>query len=154
MNKSVLAVIFTVTLSTAFSQRALKSELKQFVHQFFDAMNSKDTTYLRSQFMEGTGLSTVIPTDEETLLLSSDVTTFLSNMYEFEGFPMEEKVSKIKVHVDKDLAQVWMKYEFYFDGKLHHTGHNSFGLVRLNGKWLIRDLIDSYNPVENKKGGQ
>jgi hypothetical protein len=139
---------------TLYSQTGDKKALKNFMNEFFDALHKKDTTYLSAQFKRGAVLSTLFISEGTTTLFSSDVVAFLENIDAFKDQEMEETVKRIKIHTDGDLAHLWMKYKFYFNGELQHVGSNSFSMVRENGTWLIRDLIDTYYPVENKKGGQ
>lgn len=154
MTRTASTIILILFTGFAFSQSE-KKELKKFVSTFFEALHKKDTSYLAGQFKEGTVLSSQFVSEGQTVLFSSDVNAFLENIYAFKEHEMEEVVKCMKIHIDGDLAHLWMKYKFYFNGELQHTGSNSFSMVKVDGKWLIRDLIDTYYPVEkNKKGGE
>lgn len=153
MKRLLLSLPFVLLCLSINAQRADKKELKQFVSTFFEALHEKDTAALSAKFKDGAVLSTQFVSEGETTLFSSDVSAFLENIYAFKDQKMEEKVKCMKIHIDGNLAHLWMDYKFYFNDQLQHTGSNSFSMVKENGKWLIRDLIDTYYPVEGKKKG-
>lgn len=154
MRSILLAFLLGLLIQPVSAQSSEKKALKSFINSFFEALHEKDTTYIAAQFKEGAVLSTQFVSEGTTTLFSSDVSAFLENIYAFKDQEMEETVKGIKIHIDGDLAHLWMKYKFYFNGELQHVGSNSFSMIKENGKWIIRDLIDTYYPVENKKGGQ
>ncbi|MFZ9027384.1 MAG: hypothetical protein ACO2Z9_00125 [Crocinitomicaceae bacterium] len=154
MRTLLLSFLITLAVTPVYSQSSEKKALKIFIKNFFEALHKKDTTYLGAQFREGAVLSTQFVSEGTPTLFSSDVSAFLENIYAFKDQEMEETVKHMKIHIDGDLAHLWMKYKFYFNGELQHIGSNSFSMVKENGRWVIRDLIDTYYPVENKKGGQ
>jgi len=41
------------------------------------------------------------------------------------------------------MANVWMPYEFWFNGNFSHCGVNFFKLFNDNGTWKIIYLIDT-----------
>lgn len=154
MRALLLSFVLFLAIAPVYSQSSEKKALKLFIDKFFDAIHEKDTTYLAAQFKEGTLLSTQFVSEGTPTLFSSEVSSFLENIYAFKDQEMEETVKGLKIHIDGDLAHLWMKYKFYFNGELHHTGSNSFSMIKENGKWIIRDLIDTHYPIDNKKGGQ
>jgi hypothetical protein len=154
MRTLLLSFLIALPITPVYSQSSEKKVLKVFIDNFFDALHEKDTTYLAAQFKEGAVLSTQFVSEGTPTLFSSDVSAFLENIYAFKDQEMEETVKCLKIHIDGNLAHMWMKYKFYFNGELQHTGSNSFSMIKEDGKWIIRDLIDTYYPVENKKGGQ
>ena len=56
---------------------------------------------------------------------------------------IEEKILTYKIQVDGTMANVWAPYEFYANGKLSHTGVNSFQLFKDEGIWKIIYLVDT-----------
>ena len=47
------------------------------------------------------------------------------------------------IHIEKSLASVWTPYKFYLNGKVSHTGTNSFQLVKTAEGWKIQYIIDT-----------
>jgi hypothetical protein len=45
------------------------------------------------------------------------------------------------VHVQDRLAQVWMPYDLYLDGKWSHCGVDAFTLLKVNGAWKVASLF-------------
>ncbi len=44
------------------------------------------------------------------------------------------------VHVQNQLATVWLPYDFYIDGELSHCGVDAFTLLRTNAGWRIASV--------------
>lgn len=44
------------------------------------------------------------------------------------------------VHVQNQLATVWLPYDFYIDGELSHCGVDAFTLLRTNAGWRIASI--------------
>ena len=47
-------------------------------------------------------------------------------------------------HIDADLAQVWAEYQVRRAGAVTHCGHDSFQLARIEGKWKILNVSDTF----------
>ena len=45
------------------------------------------------------------------------------------------------VHISGPLAVVWMRYDFYLDGKWSHCGVDAFTLLKADGHWRIATLV-------------
>lgn len=43
--------------------------------------------------------------------------------------------------VQDRLAQVWMPYDIYIDGKWSHCGIDAFTLLRIDGRWKVASLF-------------
>lgn len=56
---------------------------------------------------------------------------------------IEERIYDPLIRIDNDIAMVWARYEFFFNGKLHHCGTDVFNLVRCDGRWLIAGVADN-----------
>jgi len=54
-----------------------------------------------------------------------------------------EKLLDYKIQIDGPLAHVWTPYEFYVNGKLSHSGVNSFTLFKEKDAWQIIHIIDT-----------
>lgn len=55
------------------------------------------------------------------------------------------------VNIDSNgVAVVWARYEFYFDGKPDHCGHESYTLVHLPQGWKIINFADSDTPLRGR----
>ena len=55
----------------------------------------------------------------------------------------DERIEIETIRIDGPMAMVWAPYQFYYKGKFHHCGVNSFQLVKLADGWKIQYLIDT-----------
>ncbi|HEX8060298.1 MAG TPA: hypothetical protein VF473_05145, partial [Cyclobacteriaceae bacterium] len=50
----------------------------------------------------------------------------------------------VKIQMDGNFAQAWMKYGFYIGKTFHHCGVDAFQLFKVtDGKWKIFHLADT-----------
>ena len=47
------------------------------------------------------------------------------------------------MRVEDNLATVWNRYAFYYDGQLHHCGVDSFQLARTMQGWKVIAIADT-----------
>ena len=48
-----------------------------------------------------------------------------------------------EIKIDGPLANAWVEYEFWLDGKLSHCGVNSIHLIKEKNGWKIFNITDS-----------
>ena len=40
------------------------------------------------------------------------------------------------------IATVWTHYRFIVDGKVHHSGHTIYSLIKIDNRWVIANVVD------------
>ena len=113
------------------------------INGLFDAMASHDKEAARAQLLPG-GMITLKRNDQ---ILQLHFDSFVDHLGGTDR--IEERIHDPLVHIDDDIAVVWVPYEFLVDGKIHHCGTDIANLVYRNGRWLISGLAD--NSHENCK---
>ena len=117
------------------------------VLELFDADRNGDASALSLVFTENAQMQRVSSKDGQPILTpASSVQGFIDYV---------EKSGKTKVHdepvwdyvinVDGNLAQVWVKYAFFFGDEFHHCGEENFLLFRTD-RWRIFHLVDTSHP--------
>jgi len=61
-----------------------------------------------------------------------------------DGPTYDEPLRKPVVHIDGDLATVWAEYQVRLKGEVSHCGYDSFQLARLDGRWKILSVSDTF----------
>lgn len=115
------------------------SEVLMPIHQLFDAMREHDGEKLLSQFIKGAMLERATTEDKVD---NSDLNDFAKTVSKSTK-NLDERIFNITVKQSGNLANVWTPFAFYLDGKLSHCGVNSFVLIKQQGQWKIRYLIDN-----------
>ena len=58
----------------------------------------------------------------------------------------DDRLRDAEVRIDQSgIATVWVKYEFYINGKRSHCGIESFQLYRMSDGWKIINFADTHN---------
>jgi len=113
------------------------------VNQLFTAMKNADSALLVSAFADSAILQTIIEKNGKVQIITEAVPDFAGQLVKMEKGILDERIEFDVVRIDGPLAIVWAPYKFYYKGKFHHCGTDSFQLIRLNGKWKIQYLVDT-----------
>ena len=141
---AALLVIAVATVSPVMAQKEDKA-IKEVINNFFEAMESGDTTKLKSTCTEEPMLQTFMKDKEGNMqVFTEDFTEFVK----FVGTPpgkdkFKEEIKFEAIHAEASLASVWTPYTFYLNGKVSHCGTNSFQLVKTADGWKIQYIIDT-----------
>jgi len=139
--KNTFLLLFCFSIQMIFAQ---ESDVKQTIVDFFDGFHAKDTVKMRNQFAKEIVMHTVSERNQQAVLKSESATDFLKMIVSIpKNQNFEERLLSYKIQIDGAMAHVWTPYEFYFNGKLSHSGVNSFQLFNDNGKWKITYCIDT-----------
>ncbi|MEP6765839.1 MAG: hypothetical protein ABJB66_16105 [Gemmatimonadaceae bacterium] len=52
-----------------------------------------------------------------------------------------ERGFRPEVQISGPLASVWMRYDFYTDGKFSHCGVDAFTMLKSDGRWRVATLV-------------
>jgi hypothetical protein len=140
------ATLFTLVLASAGITQAQTTEdsVKATINRLFEGMKNADTVVLKSAFTNDPILHTVATNKKKKVYVRvekfNDFVKIAGQQKEGEA---DERIQFETIRIDGPLAMVWAPYEFYYKGKFHHCGVNSFQLVRLEDGWKINYLIDT-----------
>ncbi len=113
------------------------------VYQFFQAMAEIDTLYLDQVMKDDMLLSSTALKGDKVDIIKGDKDKFVSSIARSKEGDLDEQISNLQIQVDDGLANVWMDYTFYYQGKFSHCGVNNFTLVLEGTDWKIISLVDS-----------
>lgn len=140
------AILFTITLALAGVAQAQTTEdsVKAAINRLFEGMKNADTVVLKSAFADDPILHTVATNKKKKVYVRVEkYPDFVKITGQGKAGEADERVQFETIRIDGPLAMVWAPYEFYYKGKFHHCGVNSFQLVRLEDGWKINYLIDT-----------
>jgi Putative lumazine-binding len=110
------------------------------VHRLFDGMAKADPALMRSSLTPGGSLTSF----RHGALRQVPLRDMSDNAPAgWKPGVFEEKIRTPIIHIDDNIAVVWVPYGFYIDKKPHHCGTDIFNLVKVNGKWLIASAEDN-----------
>lgn len=137
-------MLFAVLLFCFQVAEAQQADVKKTIEAFFDAFHSRDTIRMQSVFADAMVLHSVSEKKEGAVLSAESAAQLKQSIA---GIPkdlkFEEKLLSWHIQTDGSLAHVWTPYEFYINGKLSHSGVNSFQLFKDKTGWKITYCIDT-----------
>ena len=124
-------------------------EVRATIDAMFSGMRTGDSSMVASVFHSDLRLmSTYTNKKGESKLHTGSRDEFVTAVGTPHDQIWDERISNVVIQVDANLAQAWMDYSFYLDGKLSHCGVNAFQFIKQNGKWKIISITDT----RRKKG--
>jgi len=135
--------IFTLMLCVQgiFAQ---ESEIKKSIQIFFEGLQTRDTVKMQSVCYKNLILESITEHRKQGKLDFETADEYYKQVARIpQNVKIEEKILSYNVQIDGTLAHVWAPYEFYANGKLSHSGVNSFQLFNDRGNWIIIYIIDT-----------
>lgn len=145
--RNLLLIVFGIAMfSGATAQTAQDNrEIMETINSLFKGMNLGDSAMVHSAFAPSPTIATITKDKEGVpVVLRGDLQKFLNAV----GTPHEEKWSEpiweVKIQMDGNMAQAWMKYGFYIGKQFSHCGVDAFQLFKgPDNKWRIFHLADT-----------
>lgn len=123
---------------------AQEADVKKAIQTFFTGLHNRDTVAMQSVCYKNLILESITEHKGQGKL---DFETADGYYKQVANIPVavviEERLLDYKIDIDGTLAHVWAPYEFYANGKLSHSGVNSFELFKDLGLWKIIYIVDT-----------
>ena len=137
-------IILMLTFCSSVASFGQKAEVENTVKTFFDGFHAKDTVKIKSVCHEKMMLQSITEGQKGSRLTDEKTSEFFKS---FSTFPkemkFEERILGYNIQIDGAMANAWTPYEFYVNGKLSHSGINSFTMILESGSWKIVHIIDT-----------
>ncbi|WP_350288332.1 nuclear transport factor 2 family protein [uncultured Croceitalea sp.] len=145
MKKSIFISLFLIGITTCFAQTDDKAAVKQVVETFFEGFHKQDSVLMKSVLADDVVLQTTGRNKEgKTLFRDEKIEKLITSITSIpDSVAFQEKLTSWSIQVDRTLANAWVGYEFWLNGKFSHCGINSFQMVNFDGDWKIIYLIDT-----------
>lgn len=137
-------MIGLTVFTSAVKAQTTEDSVKATINRLFEGMKNSDTVLLKSAFSPDPLLQTIATNKKKKVYVKSEkFNDFVKIIGQEKPGLADERIEFKTIHIDGPLAMVWAPYQFYYKGKFHHCGVNSFQLVLLEGGWKIQYLIDT-----------
>lgn len=137
-------------LIISFASYAQEKEVKDAIGTFFKGLHASDTLQIRSACDNAIVLQTIKSSNLKAGVENQNMKNFLQSIALLpKTIKIEERLLSYDIKTDGPLAHAWTPYEFYINGKLSHTGVNSFTLIYTDGQWKIIHIIDTRTKSKN-----
>ena len=140
--RKIFILVLILCFTSVFSQEV---EVKQAVDDFFVGLLKRDTLMFKKSCHPYINMQTIGKDKEQNnKLILENFQDFMKSIVSIpENVVLFEKLLDYKIQIDGPLAHVWTPYEFYVNGKLSHSGVNSFTLFKEKDAWQIIHIIDT-----------
>ncbi len=106
----------------------------------FDGMRARDTAAMRTTFESNAVLQSLTPTGVK----SDGIEGWLRSVGAAPtGTLIDERLANPVVHVDADLASVWVDYWLFVGDRFSHCGVDAILLAKREGSWRIFSVVDT-----------
>ncbi|HZY81397.1 MAG TPA: nuclear transport factor 2 family protein [Cyclobacteriaceae bacterium] len=144
--KARIILILVLISNFSLAQTAQDNrEIMETINGVFKGMNLGDSAMVHASFIQSPTLVSVFKDKDGVPQMR---TGGFQKWLDAVGTPHEEKWSEpiweVKIQMDGNMAQAWMKYAFYLGKTFHHCGADAFQLFKgPDGKWRIFHLADT-----------
>ena len=146
--KNILLIVFVFSAEVLFAQQA---DVRKTIDTFFAGLNTTDTVKIQTVCRKDIILQSIQERATGGVLSTESIQEFYKSIGSVpKTVKIEERILSHEIKVDGSMAHAWTPYEFYINGKLSHSGTNSFTFLKDNGEWKIVHIIDTRKPAAKK----
>ena len=118
------------------------------VKNVFNGMRTRDTALMRAQFHPEAPMRSAAwgrgPNGPQAVIEADGIQDWLTGVAGAPaGTVLDERLGPPSVHIDGNLASVWVYYEFYVGDRFSHCGADLFSLGRTADGWKVIFVADS-----------
>lgn len=129
----------------AASAQDARAEVLATIDRFLEGLRTKDTTMMRAQVDTLTRFTLLRPSPAGGVQVVAITASQFINFVSQPNQPgIDEPIRNPVVQIDGDLATVWAEYQVRSNGTVTHCGHDAFHLARLDGRWKILHVSDTF----------
>ena len=142
MQKQVYLIIFVFLVlfpNLIYSQTEEKIILNT-VQQFFNALESRDTTLAKNVLILDGQFFSVLEKDSTINIKNTTHLDFI-NKLTHSNEPIREIMYEPIVLIHEHIAVVWTKYKFFKNKQFSHSGVDAFSLLKTSEGWKIAGII-------------
>ncbi|MEM6514654.1 MAG: nuclear transport factor 2 family protein [Bacteroidota bacterium] len=145
--KNFLICLVLIMSFQVYSQNPEELKVKNTIKEFFKGFHAQDSVLiLKTVHTEIKMQSVDSRRGGKAKLDTSKFENFLNSILSIpETVTFNEKLLDYDIKIDGNMAHAWTPYEFYLNGKLSHTGVNSFQLFKDEDDWKIIYIVDTRN---------
>lgn len=110
------------------------------VKQLFDGMRARDTTAMRAAFVPNASMQSLAAGGVRFESVDGWIRSIATAPA---GLVLDERLANPQIHIDGDLANIWVDYWFFAGERFSHCGVDAILLARRDGGWRIFSVVDT-----------
>jgi hypothetical protein len=143
----VTAGIFFLSLFLSYAVNAQKTDREMILSQIetlFDGMRAGDSSAVSKVFTPNATMQSISKDREGNTRISQGSLSGFKNVVATPRKDiLDERVAKIQINIDANLATAWVPYSFYVGDNFSHCGVNSFQFVKTVDGWKAISIVDT-----------
>lgn len=144
--------IFVMSLLLSYAVNAQKTDREMILTQIetlFDGMRAGDSSAVSKVFIPDASMQSISKDREGNTRISQGSLSGFKNAV---GTPrndmLDERVGKIQINIDENLATAWVPYSLYVGDNFSHCGVNSFQFAKTGEGWKVISIVDTRRRTE------
>ncbi|MEL6255941.1 MAG: nuclear transport factor 2 family protein [Bacteroidota bacterium] len=145
MIQKICALFFILFVfnSGLTAQDSAEDEVKAAIMQMFDGMRAGDSAQVHAVISDDAEFYTSTTREGKPMLFNGSLDRFLKGVGTPHDKVWDERISKLNIQVDDNLATAWMNYSFYAGEDFSHCGVNTMTFHKGEKGWKIIFLADT-----------
>jgi len=145
MKKVSYLILLTCLISVSAHAQKEEAKVTEVINRLFTAMATADSSLLRTAFSEDVTMASIYKNKEGKQMVTREtsINDFVTSVGKSQSGVLAEEIWNVQVQIDRDFAQVWCDYAFYYQKKFSHCGVDAFHLVKTTEGWKIFHLADT-----------
>lgn len=151
-NIKITITAFALSMMISYGAQAQKSDKELILSQIetlFDGMRAGDSSAVSKVFSSDATMQSISKDREGNTRISQGSLSGFKNAI---GTPrndiLDERVGKIQINIDENLATAWVPYSFYIGDNFSHCGVNSFQFAKTSEGWKAISIVDTRRRTE------
>jgi Putative lumazine-binding len=137
---AALSALLALASAPAAAQSSEHDAAYQVVTRLFDSMRARDTAAMRGAFVPNASMQSLTANGVKF----DGVEAWISGIGRAPaGLMLDERLANPVVHVDGDLASIWVDYWFFAGDRFSHCGVDAFLLAKREGAWKVFSVVDT-----------
>jgi SnoaL-like domain len=118
---------------------------EELVNVFFKGMYEADSNMVKSIFIKSPSFHSLSSTKTNKMSIADGtLKDFLKVVGQHSRGDLDERISNIVAHMEKDLATVTMDFSFFYKQQFSHCGINSFHFLKTDEGWKCTGIDDTH----------
>ena len=148
----ILTILLTPMIVSGATESSDEREIREAVHTLVDAWREASVTKAESVLHKDYRAESWQQSAKGRFLFLETRDELLTQMKGLRPGQWNVRLLRTEVSLDSNgLAIVWAKYEFDFEGKPDHCGHESYTLLHTPQGWKIVNFADSDTPLQGRQ---
>lgn len=135
-----ITALLVLLSAPAAAQSAEHDAAYAVITRLFDAMRARDTVAMRAAFVPNASMQSL----GDTAVRFDAIDGWINGVGRARpGLVLDERLANPVIHVDGNLANVWVDYWFFAGDRFSHCGVDAFLLTKQGGIWRIFSVVDT-----------